>query len=564
MTTPIHSVAVIGAGISGVCTAAHLLKQGLNVTVYERGSVAGGVWHFDPRSAHEQAYPNETPSRGDYERVVFEDEDGYQTPPRTPPERELEGSSSGGNQNDSSFDSEATVSTRKNGKSIHDLNDISYTSIAHSSPGPCYVNLKNNVSLTAMKTSLADWPVGLEEFVNQRYLEGYIQLIARTHRVHEVTRYNTRVEDARKVGGKWRVCTTTLVGVEEQRQQARRSENGDDGILPPLSQPYLQKRISYHDALVVASGHYHMPRIPDIPGLREWKARFPDRISHSKGYRDATKYRGATVLIIGAGVSSVDIAKEIAAVGGTVYQSSRGGVFDLPATMLPQEAQRIGGVDAFRFDETSSGSDSSISSIDSNGAASDTTSPTPLPGYVLLTNGTALQNITHVILATGYITSLPFLPTYHADTTPRNHATPSILVTREGDMIHNLHRDIFYIEDPTLSFVGVPYHISTFSLFDFQAQVLARVYSSTSSVHLPSREQMRADYEERVRTKGLGREFHSLRPEGVEIGYVAGLVEWVNAGVRKREERMQGHNEIWLKAHWEQREMLRKRFAGEV
>lgn len=38
-------VAVIGAGISGVAAAAYLLRQGLNVTVFERSSVAGGVWH---------------------------------------------------------------------------------------------------------------------------------------------------------------------------------------------------------------------------------------------------------------------------------------------------------------------------------------------------------------------------------------------------------------------------------------------------------------------------------------------------------------------------------------
>jgi cation diffusion facilitator CzcD-associated flavoprotein CzcO len=37
-------VAVIGAGISGVVTAAHLKNEGLDVTVFERSSVAGGIW----------------------------------------------------------------------------------------------------------------------------------------------------------------------------------------------------------------------------------------------------------------------------------------------------------------------------------------------------------------------------------------------------------------------------------------------------------------------------------------------------------------------------------------
>lgn len=39
------SVAVIGAGISGVVTAAHLKNEGIDVTIFERSSAAGGVWY---------------------------------------------------------------------------------------------------------------------------------------------------------------------------------------------------------------------------------------------------------------------------------------------------------------------------------------------------------------------------------------------------------------------------------------------------------------------------------------------------------------------------------------
>jgi cation diffusion facilitator CzcD-associated flavoprotein CzcO len=38
-------VAVIGAGVSGVATAAHLRAAGINVVVFERAGVAGGVWY---------------------------------------------------------------------------------------------------------------------------------------------------------------------------------------------------------------------------------------------------------------------------------------------------------------------------------------------------------------------------------------------------------------------------------------------------------------------------------------------------------------------------------------
>jgi ACS family pantothenate transporter-like MFS transporter len=44
MIKPGKRVAVIGAGISGVVTAAHLKKEGINVTVFERSKAAGGIW----------------------------------------------------------------------------------------------------------------------------------------------------------------------------------------------------------------------------------------------------------------------------------------------------------------------------------------------------------------------------------------------------------------------------------------------------------------------------------------------------------------------------------------
>lgn len=66
-------VAVIGAGISGVVAAAHLNKENIEVTVFERSSAAGGVWSvyipmawlklttsrlFDERPPLEASYPS--------------------------------------------------------------------------------------------------------------------------------------------------------------------------------------------------------------------------------------------------------------------------------------------------------------------------------------------------------------------------------------------------------------------------------------------------------------------------------------------------------------------------
>ncbi|KAJ9652079.1 hypothetical protein H2198_008665 [Neophaeococcomyces mojaviensis] len=513
---PIRTVAVIGAGISGVCSAAHLLKQGLSVTVFERSSTSGGVWHFDPRSAREPAYPNEVASLGDYDRILFNDEDSYSTPPHTP-ER---------------ISSSPSLGQMVIDKDVNGSNSWGELSVTHAPPGPCYVGLKNNVALTAMKTSLAAWPPGLEEFVSQQYLEEYVQLLAETHDVNAITQYNTRVEDVSKIGEKWRVRTTTLPPPTSD---------------PSHTSPKLVKKTVYFDAVVIATGHYHMPRVPDVPGLSEWKAAYPDRIEHSKGYRNAEKFSDKNVLIIGAGVSSCDIAKEINIVGGRVFQSSRGGIYDLPASMLPASATRIPGISSFILPTSSQNK-----------------LPTPnqpIPGRILLTNGQELTNIHHIILATGYITSYPFLPTKHSDTKTAHEADDHILVTREGTMVHNLHKDIFYIPDPTLSFIGIPYHISTFSLFDFQAQVVARIYAGRA--RLPSQTAMRAEYSARVKQKDLGREFHSLRASGAEIEYVRDLVDWMNEDLSDGGEAMVGHTEEWHVAHRKQREMLAERLGAD-
>jgi len=492
----VKKVAVIGAGISGVSTAAHLLKQGgsgLEVVLFERSGVAGGVWHFDERSAVDPAYPNERPSKGDYETRP---ELAYSTPP---PEDENE----------------------ENGK-VKDFE------IFHAPPGPCYAGLMNNVSTRLMRTSLQAWPEGTADFVSQKILEEYIQALAQDHGVSAITQYHTRVEEVRKHGAHWLVRTTTF---HEPNKAAS-----------PGS-PRLVERHSLFDAVVVASGHYNMPRIPDIPGLKEWKHARPDRVWHSKRYRNPRVFRGHNILLVGAGVSSNDIARESAPYAKHIFQSSRGGVLDLPASFLPENATRVGGIKSFELDDHA------------------------IPGKVVLENGDHLSDIDSVILCTGYITSYPFLNHLHDDTIPADKGDDFVLVTAEGDMVHNLHRDMFYIPDPSLIFVGAPYHIATFSLFDFQAEVAARVLSGKAS--LPSRGQMRDEYRTRVQTKGLGRDFHSLRGEGDEEAYVADLVRWMNedAGVvvgggfgspeNIINNRMIGHTTEWHLANRDREEKLK-------
>jgi len=46
-----------------------------------------------------------------------------------------------------------------------------------------------------------------------------------------------------------------------------------------------------YDAIVIANGHFAVPFIPDLPGIREWNAENPGVISHSKFYRRPDEFR---------------------------------------------------------------------------------------------------------------------------------------------------------------------------------------------------------------------------------------------------------------------------------
>ena len=184
----------------------------------------------------------------------------------------------------------------------------------------------------------------------------------------------------------------------------------------------------------------------------------------------------------------------------------------------------------------------------------------PIPYNIKLRNSGVLTNIHRVIVCTGYHISLPFLRNYHNDNVTASEASDTILVT-DGTQIHNLHKDIFYIPDPTLSFIGVPYYTATFTLFEFQAIVLAAVLSGQAN--LPSQCEMRAEYLEKLRRKGSGKTFHSLKNE--EVRYVSSLVDWVNRdGERVGAQPVEGHTEKWHVANRERLKMMEERFGGVV
>ena len=249
------------------------------------------------------------------------------------------------------------------------------------------------------------------------------------------------------------------------------------------------------------------------------------------------------MLLIGGGVSSIDIAKDVSTRAQTVYQSTRNGAFDMPASVLPNEVSRV----------------SEVATIET-AAAAQTSSTGHHPFTVRLKCNRTLHDIDKIIVCTGYQITLPFLPQYNDNSIPATAADDKVLGT-DGGQVHNLHRDIFYIPDPTLVFVGLPLFNTTFTLFEFQARVIADVFSGI--IQLPPTQAMREEYEDRVKAKGYGKLLHSLKDE--EELYVNRLVEWMNDG---RAERglplIEGHSASWKAERELVNERIRKMRAAKA
>ena len=197
-----------------------------------------------------------------------------------------------------------------------------------------------------MEMACQEWDEGTEEFVTHNILADYIQNAAKTNGILGCISFNTRVNQVKKVGSLWELDVARLVGEGQEVSVVDSVE-----VLPvqrSISMTSQLIKSQHFDAVVVASGHYHAPNIPHIPGLAEWKNALPSQVTHSKRYRSNQGFENQNILLIGAGVSSLDIAKDLGTTAASIYQSSRSGPYDLPSHLLPANAARLGGIESLR------------------------------------------------------------------------------------------------------------------------------------------------------------------------------------------------------------------------
>ena len=158
---------------------------------------------------------------------------------------------------------------------------------------PVYPTLETNVDAGAMSFSQEAIPAVRSQWSIERHgqdtpfrhhsvIRKYVEDLFTVKGYQSLVQFDTTVERAVKdLNGKW---VLTL----------RRTEIGD-GDEGGKSDYWWEEGF---DAVVVASGHYAVPYIPAIPGLKEFAARYPGSVEHTKHYRGPEKYHGKVIWIL--------------------------------------------------------------------------------------------------------------------------------------------------------------------------------------------------------------------------------------------------------------------------
>ncbi|KAJ5816500.1 hypothetical protein N7447_008733 [Penicillium robsamsonii] len=329
-----------------------------------------------------------------------------------------------------------------------------------------YPALETNVNAGAMSFSQEEIPEVRSQWSIERHgsdtpfrhhsvIRKYIEDLFNRNGYQDLVQYNTTVERAIKdpSSQKWVLTFRRTEVVDGAKSDYWWAEE--------------------YDAVVVASGHYAVPFIPVIPGLKEFAARYPGSVQHTKHYRGPEKYQGKKVITVGASVSAADTAVSLVGSAQTPVIAVVRGRYNAYFGDLAFQHPKIQRCPP-------------ISHITSNDEGERT---------VHFEDNTSETGVDHLIFGTGFSWTLPFLP----EVATRNNRVP------------DLYQHVFYRHDPSLVFVGAVGAGLTFKVFEWQAVAAARVLAGKAN--LPSIAEQEKWETDRIAQKSDGPGFTVLNPE---------------------------------------------------
>ncbi len=218
----------------------------------------------------------------------------------------------------------------------------------------------------------------------------------------------------------------------------------------------MYEEVFHH--VVVASGHFSTPNVPEFPGF----SNFGGRILHAHDFRDALEFKDMDILIIGTSYSAEDIGSQCWKYGAkSITVSHRTGPIGYGWPDNWQEVpllERVEGTTAFFKDGTS-------------------------------------KHIDAIILCTGYKHHFPFLP------------DDLRLKTANRLAAADLYKGVTWIHNTKLFYLGMQDQWFTFNMFDAQAWwvrdvILGRIAIPTDKATLIK------DVADRVAREDAGEDAH--------------------------------------------------------
>lgn len=328
---------------------------------------------------------------------------------------------------------------------------------------PMYENLETNI------------PHNLMQYSDQPFLAENQLFPSRESTLQYLQSYGQDIQDIVKLGTQ----------VTEVRRSYEDSKASWQLHYQSLTLETVHK--DTYDAVVVASGHYTVPYLPEIDGIRRWNSTYMESIYHSKFYQKPQDFDGMKVLVVGNSASGQDISAQLTS------------CCRLPVMVSVRSKPPP---------DRSSPSKVFVPEI------VEFVSPLCARRAVRFSDGQVEMDIDAIIFCTGYFYSYPFL----------SSILPPLIDT--GERVQNLYQHIFSINNPSLAFVGLPKPIVPFRTVEGQAAVISRVWSGR--LDLPSEHVMHAWEESLIKEQGSGRNFHDLSyPK--DLNYYDELIVWVQS-----------------------------------
>lgn len=411
----INRVAIIGAGPIGLACCKYLLAEKCFdvVDIYEQRENVGGVWNLTANECSRKVHvPQMDPSYGSK---------NYLLPINA------------------AKDHASRQVNRTNGHVRSD--ELEFET-------PLYSYLETNIPKQMMAYSDKPFAEDLPLFPGHREVLNYLEEYAKE--VRHLIQFRTKVVDVRTVFDE-------QLGRETWLLTAQDLDTGEmkEGVI--------------YDAVIAANGHYTVPRIPDIRGIREWDEAYPGTIAHSKAHRRPDEFRGKTVIVVGNSASGLDISSAIAQHGPKRLIVSARSAGMLPNGSKIPWAEAVDKLEEFL-------------------------SPRHHDRAVKSKNGVVIDHVDAIIFATGYFYNFPFLSTL----------TPPII--SDGFRTRDVFQHFLHIDHPTLALPVLNLKVIPFPLAENQAAVIARIWSGRLS--LPTKEEMKEWEAEEMKRKGSEKDFH--------------------------------------------------------